>query len=169
MNYKTDTHKRRYQILNPHKYLPTGAPLVSKSDWEYKMFRILDTNEFVIKWGYEVKSCCIQYLHPSTGRYATYFPDFIVQTKDANGKVRVMMIEVKPAKFTQEPKPPAPLKPSATPEQVMKWNKRNNTYQSNLLDYRVNIAKWMSAKAFCESKGMIFQLVTDKNTAGLFG
>ena len=46
MNYKKDTQKGKYTLMNPTKYMGTKAP-VYKSKWEKKVFHAMDKNPYV--------------------------------------------------------------------------------------------------------------------------
>ena len=55
-----------------------------------------DTNEKILEWGSE--EIIVPYRSPVDNRYHRYFPDFYVKVKDKNGKIKKMIIEIKPYK-----------------------------------------------------------------------
>ena len=104
-----------------------------------------DTNSSIITWASEEIS--IPYRDPVTGKRRRYYPDFIVQYRNTRGTVETRIIEVKPEKQCK-----LPVKP-----------KRNTrSYIREVMTWGTNSAKWQAAKAYAESRGWKFQLMTEK-------
>jgi hypothetical protein len=166
-NYKTETFHCRYNLINPEKYYSTGRDLVCKSGWEYKFFHVMDFNPAVLNWGYE----CIKipYQNPVTGRPSIYYPDIFCKLKNSDGNERYVLIEIKPAKFTTLPKKPKAPPAGLESARAIKYQKRLNTYKSAIADYAINCAKWEAAEKWCQAHGVLWQIVSEKNTTGLFG
>jgi hypothetical protein len=101
-----------------------------------------DKNPNVLKWGSEEFK--IPYMNPIKKKICSYYPDFIVKYKDRNGNVLTEVIEIKPA--------------CQDPSRVRK--KKPSTYDT--VQMVINQAKWTSAKAFCESHGIRFRVLTEK-------
>ena len=47
---------------------------------------------------------CIPYISPLDNKRHRYYPDFLIQVKEADGKLKKYVIEIKPKKQTVEPK-----------------------------------------------------------------
>jgi hypothetical protein len=70
-----------------------------------------------------------------------------VKSKNPDGAISEMIIEIKPLKETQEPK----------------QNKNRNRYLTEVKTYVINNAKWDYARAYCANKGWDFIIVTEKD------
>ena len=63
-----------------------------------------DKNENILEWGSE--EIALPYLSPLDNKIHRYFPDFYIKVKETNGKVKKMVIEVKPKKqYTKQKEP----------------------------------------------------------------
>ncbi len=98
---------------------------------------------YVTEWGSEELK--IPYVKPSDGRVHRYVPDFYM--KIGNDKY---IIEVKPERETKEP--------------VMRKSKR--TYLNEVLTYAINRAKWSADDDFCNERGLICQIITERELKG---
>ena len=103
-----------------------------------------DTNENILEWGSEIT--VIPYRSPVDNRYHRYFPDFYIKVKESNGKIKKMIIEIKPYKQCIEPK-------------VQKRKTRGYIYE--VMEYAKNQAKWESAKEWCLDRGYEFKILTE--------
>lgn len=75
-HYKTGTHKSP-KCLTPIKY---------RSGWELVVAKYLDLDPQVQEYGYECVA--INYLsNAKTGKYRTYYPDFLITYKDGTRKL----------------------------------------------------------------------------------
>lgn len=136
-----------YNPENPGKY--AGAmPIIYRSGWEYKMCRLLDLNDKVLKWGSE--SLKIRYFSRLDNKYHEYFPDFFFVYRDAEGQITKYVIEVKPKKYLT-----APQKPSRLTENTLK------RYKYDAEAYIKNMEKAEACKAYCLSNGLVYKFVTE--------
>ena len=87
----------KYEVLNASKFVGGKAPYY-RSSWELAFMRMCDAHPNITKWASE--NVKIPYLNPTTGKYANYVPDFMIQYTDKNGNHNVELIEIKPANQT---------------------------------------------------------------------
>jgi hypothetical protein len=127
---------------NPKKYVGNKA-IKFRSGWEKSFMLALDSHPMVLNWSSE-PDLPIVYKNPLTGRMARYIPDFLVLWLDKNGKRRVELIEIKPAK-----------------QSILEQARS----RKDKLAYLVNQAKWAAAIQFCKTQGLIFRVL---NEADLF-
>ena len=135
--------KGLYRPVNVEKYLGDPSKVRFLSSWELRFMDFCDKNPNVLKWGSEEFK--IPYMNPIKKKVCNYFPDFIVKYKNAAGEIQTVVIEIKPS--------------SQDPNRVSK--KKPTTYDA--VQMVINQAKWTAAKAFCESHGITFQILTEKN------
>ena len=122
---------------------------VFKSRMEARVFRWLDLNANVIRWGYEIID--IPYLFQVDGRMHTYITDIYCEIRGNNSKVNRYILEVKPVKETLPPKP------------ANNSPKSKARYQREMFVYIKNSDKWEATRRFCDSKGIKFVEVTDED------
>ena len=164
MNYKTDTKKGIYKLINPAKYLGDKVPIY-KSKWEKKVFYAIDKNPYVLQWGYEVMP--IYYHNPVYGRYTVYYPDIFCKIQKEDGKVEQLLIEIKPAHMMLMPD--VPKKPAHQGMSAWQtYQKKLRAYQGKVRDYSINKAKWEAAHAWCMRHNVKWIFMHEKNTSGLF-
>lgn len=164
MNYKKDTQKGKYNLVHPEKYLGTKVP-VYKSRWELKVFVAMDTNPFVLKWGYE----CIEiyYKHPIYNSFTVYYPDIFCHVQSTTGKLEQILIEIKPATMCNLPKEPSMPK-NKTSQTWEKYQKACIRFKNAQKDFAINMAKWEAAQLWCAKRGVQWKILNEKNTNGLF-
>jgi hypothetical protein len=133
-----------YKPRNPQKYIGDHTNIIYRSSWEAKLMDWLDRNPEIISWGSE--ELVIPYKSPVDGRWHRYFPDFIVKLRTKDGKLKTMIIEVKPKKQTQPPEPRKRI---------------TKQYISEVTTWGVNDAKWKAAREFCLDRGWEFTLITE--------
>lgn len=133
---------------NPQKYVGNCKNIVFRSSWELKLFKYLDRESKVKKWGSEEFS--IPYFDPVTQQNRRYFPDVFVIVEDKSGNERKIVIEVKPHKETIEPIP------TTTPT-----GKPTQSYLYEATTYATNTAKWEAARLFCKNNGIDFLIMTE--------
>ena len=105
-----------------------------------------DLNENILKWSSE--EIWIPYLSPIDNRVHKYFPDFYIKYKDSTGVVKESLVEIKPKRQVEGPKP----------------NKRITQKQLyEIKEYSKNQAKWKAAREFCEDRRWQFQILTEDN------
>ncbi len=83
-----------------------------------------------------------------------YFPDVILKKKIGDDKYAIVMIEIKPDKQTR---PPDIQKKNSTPT-----GRISTRYLREVKTYGVNEAKWIAAKKYCDEKGWVFEIMTEK-------
>lgn len=137
-------YKGFFKPKNPKKYKGDPTNIVYRSRWESFFMSKLDLNDNVITWASE--ELAIPYRSPLDGRIHRYFPDFYVKSKNPDGTVSELLIEIKPFKETVEPK----------------QNKNRNRYLTEVKTYVINQTKWNYARAFCEKRGWSFIIVTER-------
>lgn len=165
INYKTDTTKGYYQILNKDKYYPSGKVPIYKSSWEMQVFYALDINPNVLYWGYEPLE--IYYYNPRYLKYSVYYPDILCHIRMDSGVEQKILIEIKPTKYTVMPKKPNPPKEN-TPAKWERFRRSQINYENNLKDYMVNLAKWEAAQRWCQKNGVMWRILNENNTNNMF-
>jgi hypothetical protein len=103
-----------------------------------------DKNPNIISWASE--EVIVPYVSPVDGKCHRYFPDFLVKMKGKDGKTKTMMIEVKPKRQAQPPKP------------MKRVTKR---YITEVATYGVNQAKWKAAEEYCKDRTWEFRVITE--------
>lgn len=139
-------YKGRFAPLNPSKYKGDPTNVVYRSRWELMVMQKLDAHPDVLEWSSE--EIIIWYISPIDNRKHRYFPDFYVKRKGTDGKIKSMLIEVKPHAQT---KPPEPQK-----------GKPTRRYLNEVATWGVNSAKWKYAQAYCADRGWDFIWITEK-------
>ena len=139
------SYKGRYTPQNPKKYRGDYKNIIYRSLWERKFMVYCDQSDNVVEWGSE--EVIIPYVSPLDGRIHRYFPDFYIKVKQASGKLKKFIIEVKPKKQCSPPN----LNP----------NRRTKRWISEVRTWGVNEAKWKSAVDWCDNNGMEFKILTE--------
>jgi len=129
----------KFTVTNPDKYVGNKSPTY-RSSWEWHFMRFCDQDPRILKWASEAIK--IPYKDPFTGKGTVYVPDFFIQYADAQGKMQVELIEVKPQNQTLK-------------EKVGK--NRNNQLQ-----YAKNQYKWRAASEWCRRQGIKFRILTEQ-------
>jgi TnsA endonuclease N terminal len=130
----------KYQIINPAKYVGNKSPTY-RSSWELVFMQFCDNNPSVLQWASEAVH--INYRNPLTGKNTIYVPDFLITYIDARGQQHAEVIEVKPTKETN----------------LVEAGKNPRNQAAAIL----NMAKWESAKAWCQAQGLKFRVVTEND------
>ena len=138
------TYKGRFSPKNPAKYKGDPTNIIFRSLWERKLMVHLDENQAVIQWSSE--EIVIPYRSPLDNRIHRYFPDFYVKAIDADGKIKEMLLEVKPKKETREP---------------IKKKRITKQYITEVTTWGKNQAKWAAASDYCSDRGWEFKLITE--------
>ena len=136
--------KSKYRPSNPKKYKGNYNNIICRSSWERKFCRWCDLNENVISWGSE--EFFIPYVSPIDNKVHRYYPDFIIQVRESNGKNKTYLIEVKPKKQTLPP---------------VKKSKVTKNFIYETKTYAVNQAKWKAAKEWCDDRLIEFKIITE--------
>lgn len=138
------SNKSKYYPSFPKKYKGNPNNIICRSSWERIFCRWCDLNDNILEWGSEEFS--IPYLSPLDNRIHRYFPDFIVKVKESSGRIKTLIVEVKPKKQTIPPKTP---------------KRRTKSYLYECKTYAVNQAKWRAAKEFCDDRRIEFKIITE--------
>mgnify|MGYP003143494179 FL=1 len=138
------SYKGKYKPSYPKKYKGDHTNIVYRSLWERKFMVYCDKNENILEWGSE--EVVVPYHSPIDNRYHRYFPDFYIKVRESNGKIKKMIIEIKPFKQCVEPK-------------VQKKKTRGYIYE--VMEYAKNQAKWSAAKEWCLDRGYEFKVLTE--------
>tara|TARA_R110002096_G_scaffold366406_3_gene559777 strand:- start:2446 stop:2880 length:435 start_codon:yes stop_codon:yes gene_type:complete len=139
------SYKGRYKSKNPSKYIGDPTKIIYRSLWERRFMLYCDDNENVLSWGSE--EVVVPYKSPVDGKMHRYYVDFIVKVKTKDGKTSVKLIEVKPKKQCSPPK---------------KQSRKTRRYINEVKTWGVNSAKWEAATEYAESRGWVFQILTEK-------
>ena len=139
-----------YEPKYPDKWVITEAfdmkerGIKYRSSWELKFCRFADFNPDIIKVNSE--GVVIPYMNPVRGKVSKYYMDFVIQTKST-----VFLVEVKPLKDVNPPKPPK-----------AKTEKGMQNYAKAIETFAVNQAKWEAAEKFAAQKGWKFKIITER-------
>lgn len=142
------SYKGRFIPRHPEKYSGDPTLIVYRSLWERRVMSSLDQNPNVLKWSSEEH--IVPYKSPVDGRWHRYFPDFVIRTRDRDGRVATKMLEVKPYSQTLQPKPHSGK------------GKPSRKYLNEVIQYTINSSKWAAARDFCEDRGWEFVVLTEK-------
>lgn len=140
-------HQGKYRPINPDKYLGDIKDIVYRSGWEFKIFKWLDHNPHILRWGSEV--VVVPYICGTDHRKHRYFVDVIYE----NIKNEVYLVEIKPHKETIMP--------------VTKNNRKTKRLKESMKTYVKNMSKWAAASQFAEKKGWKFKIFTEKTIEAL--
>ena len=138
------SYKGKYQPSHPKKYRGDSSNIIYRSLWERKFMVYCDMNENILEWGSE--EIVVPYRSPIDNRYHRYFPDFYIKVKESSGKIKKMIIEIKPQKQCVEPK-------------VQK--RKTKAYIYEVVEYAKNQAKWKAAEEWCLDRGYEFKVLTE--------
>lgn len=134
----------RFIPKNPQKYVGDANNIIYRSSWECKVMSWLDRNNDVISWASE--ELIIPYVSPVDKRVHRYFPDFLVKVKTKDGKIKTMLLEIKPKKQTVPPEP----------------RKRvTKQYVTEVATWGINQAKWKAAEEYCLDRHWEFKIITE--------
>ena len=143
-NHKT--LKGKYKPMHPEKYRGDPNNIVFRSSWERRVMVWLDGNSNVLEWGSEEFS--IPYVKPTDNRIHRYFPDFYAKMITKEGKIKQVVLEIKPEKETVEP---------------VKKKRITKQYIYEVTTWGINKAKWDAARRFCSERGVEFQIITERH------
>ncbi len=132
-------HKGKYEVINRDKYVGSKMPIF-RSSWENTFCRMCDEHPSITRWGSECVK--IPYQSPLDGRWHTYYPDFLIQYIDNDGREHVELIEIKPS------------------GQSTFENARSSSEKRQVV---LNSAKWEAATEWCKQKGIFFRVVNEEH------
>jgi len=144
MTYTKQLYQGKFKPRNPAKYKGDISNIIYRSSYELKFMNWCDLNDSVQEWGSE--EIVIPYRSPLDNRYHRYFVDFYVKVVN-NNDAEMYLVEVKPHRFTQEPKIP---------------KRRTKRFIQEVKQWGVNLAKWEAAEEFCKDRNWKFKIITEK-------
>ena len=118
----------KFKPKNYKKYKGDPTGVVYRSLWERKFMKWCDNNPNVLQWWSE--ELAIPYRDPVQKKWRRYFPDFWMKVREQNGEGKSYLIEVKPKRQVEGPKP---------------QKKHTKTYLREVYEYATNKAKWAAA------------------------
>ncbi len=139
-------YKGKFRPKRPKKYKGDPTQIIYRSLWEKKFMEYCDLTENISQW--QSEEFWIPYKSPLDNKIHRYFPDFFIKYRDALGKMRNVVIEVKPAKQLKMPK--------KNPK------KRTKSWAYEVQTYVVNQAKWKAAESYCADRKYEFKIMTEK-------
>ena len=139
------TYKGKYRVKNYKKYKGDPTGVIYRSLWERKFMKWCDGNPNILEWWSE--ELAIPYYDPVQKKWRRYFPDFWMKVKEKNGKVESYLVEVKPKRQVEGPKP---------------QKRKTKKYLREVFDYATNQAKWQAAQEYCNDRLWKFMLVTER-------
>ncbi len=140
------TFKSKFTPRNPLKYHGDVDKITCRSSPERAICRYFDLNLNVVKWSSETH--IVPYICATDGQWHRYYVDFYALLR--NGEQ--LLIEYKPGSQTTPPTPPK----KKTPKALM-------SYQNALNVYLKNQSKWKYATEYAKSKGMRFQVWSERH------
>jgi len=72
--------------------------------------------------------------------------------RDKNNQIRTVLVEIKPASQTVQPKP------KQTPT-----GRPSRRFLNEAVTYAINQAKWKAATEYCDDRNWEFKIITDKD------
>lgn len=146
MAYGANAYKGKWKPRNPLKYKGDIHNITYRSSWELKFMNYCDQRSNVLAWSSE--ETIIPYISPIDGIAHRYFVDFKMTIRNLDGTVTTYLVEVKPEKYTKEPKKP---------------KRQSKKYFDEAIMWCTNQAKWEAAKKYCDRKGYKFIILTEKH------
>ena len=138
------SYKGKYKPKHTRKYKGNPTNIIYRSLWELKFMKYCDGNKNILEWCSE--EIVLPYRSPIDNRIHRYFPDFYIKVKENKGKVKKMIIEIKPKKQCVEPVP---------------QKRKTKGYIFEVYEYAKNQAKWKAAKNYCLDRGYEFKVITE--------
>lgn len=136
MNFGKQTHKGKYRVKNPEKYIGNVDGVTYRSSWERAAFLWCDRSPDVAKWSSE--EIVIPYRYAVDERLHRYFVDLYLEMKNGDKWI----IEIKPSKETKPPRK----------------GKSQKRYIQESMTYIKNQNKWEAASQFAKKQGWRFAI-----------
>jgi len=140
------SYKGRYTIKNPDKYAGDAKKVIYRSLWERNTFRWCENNPKVKLWNSE--EVVVPYVSSVDKKLHRYYVDLLIQMDNK----KTYLIEIKPKKETQPPKP---------------RSRKTKKFINEQLTYIKNNDKWEAANKFAEHNGWKFQVWTEETLKNL--
>lgn len=142
-NKKAFTKQGYYPIHESKKYSGKG-PVIYRSSWEKLFCDYCEKSDDIVSWSSE--SIGIPYFDTISENERTYYPDFLIKTKND----LIILIEIKPEK--QLKFPPKPKK---------EGTKKYENYLKLCQVVQTNLNKIKAANFLCANKGWVFRIITE--------
>ena len=139
------SYKGKYYPSYPRKYKGDPTNIIYRSLWERKFMVYCDKNEKILEWGSE--EIALPYRSPVDNRVHRYFPDFYMKVRETNGKIQSYLVEVKPKRQVDGPKP---------------QKRKTKAYVTEVMTYATNTAKWEAAEEYCRDRLWKFKIITER-------
>ena len=146
----------KYNLINSSKYLGSPDDIWFRSSWEYKLYFYLDNEPRVLKWNvegttipYEIET--IDSRGNKKWETCRYHPDCFAEIKKLDGTISKTMLEIKPYAETIPP---------VYPKRQTAKSLENHEYRMKM--FLKNLAKWKTAKEYCNRRGIDFFVMTEK-------
>lgn len=136
-----------YKCINPKKYIGDTAAIMIRSKLELRMFRICDRDKDIVLWESE-PNMPVRYYNPVLQREASYYPDLKLIIMEG-GKRIMYIVEIKASVMMLPP-----------PKNMAKNSK---SYRMRMKNFLVNNAKEKALKAYCNSMGFKYKMITEKD------
>lgn len=136
----------KFKPKNVSKYRGDPTQIFYRSSWELKFCNWCDNHQDVISWSSE--TCIVAYISPADAKPHRYYIDFSVRLKDKNGKIKDLLVEIKPEAQCKPPKKP---------------KKQTTGYINEVFTFGINQAKWKAADKFAIQQGKEFVVLTEKH------
>ena len=136
----------KYRPRFPKKYKGDVSKITYRSSWEARCMNYFDLNENILWWASE--EVIVPYKSPVDGRYHRYYPDFVINVRQRDGRTKTLMIEVKPENQKNAPKVRA---------------RKTKKYINEVVTYAVNQAKWDAATEYGNDRMWEFKVLTEKD------
>ena len=140
MNFGKQTHKGKYRVKNPQKYIGNIDGITYRSSWERAAFLWCDRSPDVVKWSSE--EIVIPYRYAVDERLHRYFVDLYLEMSNGDKWI----IEIKPSKETKPPRK----------------GKNRQRYLQESMTYIKNQNKWKAADQFAKKQGWRFAIWDEK-------
>lgn len=128
---------------NPDKYRGDVDNIRYMSSWEKNVHEFFDINPNVLEWSSEEVK--IPYYFMLDKKLHTYYPDYWVKYKKANGLIVEEIIEVKPIAQTKPPR------------------KNSKRLLEQQFTYAKNVSKWKAASEWCKVHNMTFRIISENS------
>lgn len=138
-------YRGKFKPKFPQKYRGDPTNIIYRSLWERNCMVYFDQNPNILQWSSE--EIIVPYKSPIDGKWHRYYPDFLIRTRNKQGKTETIMIEVKPSKETKEP----------TPQKRI-----TKKYLYEVQTWGINSSKWRAAQEFCKDRKWKFMILTEK-------
>ena len=144
------SYKGRFQPKNYLKYKGDPTKVIYRSLLERRFMVYCDESAWVLEWSSE--EVIVPYYSPVDKKWHRYFVDFWMKYRDKNKQIRTVLVEIKPASQTVQPKP------KETPT-----GRPSRRFLREAITYTVNQAKWAAAREYCADRKWEFKIITDKD------